>query len=155
MSTTLSDIQCAENAIEVLEQYEFADSAAAMHALAAEILQSHEFVVEFEHTIFYIDTLKQKRRGRIDLVAYKYGGAVAIELDCRNPRTKSIQKLRAFDGAKIFALRGIRVIDMPAGIDGAAYLQCRQATRHEKKDKRTVNRSLKFIPDWKAHESMV
>lgn len=37
------------------------------------------------------------RRGKIDLVATKDGRTVAIELDCRSPRAKSLRKLEAFN----------------------------------------------------------
>jgi len=43
--------------------------------------------------------------GRVDVVATKAGGSVAIEIDSRSVRTKSIRKLRRMSGFRIAALR--------------------------------------------------
>ncbi len=43
--------------------------------------------------------------GRVDVVATKAGGMVAIEIDSRSVRAKSIRKLRRMDGFRIAALR--------------------------------------------------
>lgn len=43
--------------------------------------------------------------GRVDVVATKAGGSVAIEIDSRSVRAKSIRKLRRMDGFRIAALR--------------------------------------------------
>lgn len=43
--------------------------------------------------------------GRVDVVATKAGGTVAIEIDSRSVRTKSIRKLRRMAGFRIAALR--------------------------------------------------
>jgi hypothetical protein len=55
--------------------------------------------------------------GRIDLLAERNGAAVAIELDRRCPRAKSLDKLRAFDAFRIVVLRGAAPWSSERGID--------------------------------------
>jgi hypothetical protein len=47
------------------------------------------------------------RRGRIDLVVSRCGASVAIEIDARKPRRKSLDKLRCFNGGRVLVLRGV------------------------------------------------
>src|SRR5947209_6941333 len=47
-----------------------------------------------------------ERRGFVSLVAKKNGGVVAIELDRRTPRLRSVHKLRAMNAYRVAAVRG-------------------------------------------------
>jgi hypothetical protein len=62
--------------------------------------------------------------GRIDLVAEYRNERVAIEIDYRSPREKSLDKLRQFRGYRIVCLRGAYV-NPPDGIDAVVALPMR------------------------------
>lgn len=76
------------------------DDAALLHDEAERALIRAGLNVERE---FAID-LDDGRRGFIDLVV---GGSVAIELDRRLPRAKSLKKLSKFNGFKIAVIRSV------------------------------------------------
>ncbi len=61
------------------------------------------------------------RGGRLDVLAEFRGGLVAIELDARSPRRKSLEKLRQFTAFRVIGLRGVSMRP-PAGIDAVVML---------------------------------
>lgn len=60
--------------------------------------------------------------GRFDLLVMFAGGRVAIEIDRRQARAKSVQKLLGFDGGKIQILRGSMPAHPIPGIDATLSL---------------------------------
>jgi hypothetical protein len=83
-----------------------------MHEEVSFWLEAAGFFVENE---FPTKELGDDRAGRIDIVASYKRGSVAIELDCRRPRTRSLKKLRLFNGYRLIVLRGVA---MPVAYDG-------------------------------------
>jgi hypothetical protein len=130
-------IDVLSRAIEVMRQTTWPDTAAALHYEVAESFWDAGFFVEFEHRV---PNRGDGRPGRIDLVVSLGKTRIAIELDCRRPRAKSIFKLRSFDGFRLIGLRGVEWVEQIAGIDCVIGMPVRQAMRDERKDKRTVNR---------------
>lgn len=55
--------------------------------------------------------------GYIDILARIHGGFVAIELDWKSPRSKSFDKLRAFNAFRMVVLRGAPPWTEERGID--------------------------------------
>lgn len=87
------------------------DDAALTHRAAVRALRRNGYFVETE--------VAALRGGRVDICAYHMGEDVfvAIEIDRRTPRVKSVNKLRNFHMAgRVIALRG-RICDAPEGID--------------------------------------
>lgn len=58
-----------------------------------------------------------KYNGRIDVVAERDGGTVAIELNNRHLKPRSGPKLRNMDAYRIIASRGVEFTTMPEGVD--------------------------------------
>lgn len=108
---------------QILEKGLWTDHAREMQEEVSRALERAGFLVVLE---FSTAKLGDNRNGRIDIVASKAGENVAIELDCRTPRLRSIKKLKLFDGYRIIGLRGVRhsIVD---GIDGVVCLQVRAA----------------------------
>jgi hypothetical protein len=108
---------------QILEKGLWTDHAREMQEEVSRALERAGFLVTLE---FSTAKLGDSRNGRIDIVASKQGQNVAIELDCRTPRLRSIKKLKLFSGYRIIGLRGIRhpIVD---GIDGVVCLQVRAA----------------------------
>lgn len=106
------------------------DHAGAVHAAVLEALRDDGFHVEHEVPI----TLSDGREGRIDLVARRWGGATAIEIDARRPRTKSLDKLREFDGGRIMALRGVAGCGRFDGIDAIVPIRVRMLRSTDERD---------------------
>jgi hypothetical protein len=104
---------------KILEKGLWTDHAQTMQKEVAHALEKAGFVCSLEVATRFLGDC---RNGRIDIVAQKNGESVAIELDCRSPRMRSIKKLKLWDGYKILGLRGVRhpIID---GIDGVVCLQ--------------------------------
>jgi len=95
------------------------DTAAHVHVAAVQQLKNAGFHVYIEWSMPF-----DSRGGRIDLVAERDGEWIAIEFDRRKPREKSLQKLRAFRGGRIVALRGASCIT-PNGIDAVVSIPVR------------------------------
>jgi hypothetical protein len=85
-----------------------------MQMAVAGRLSDAGFVVEVE---VRVADRGDGQRGYIDIVASCSDGAVAIELDCRSPRAKSLAKLRQFSGFRVVGLRGAVCSVVPDGID--------------------------------------
>lgn len=81
------------------------DDAATYHARAGEALQSLGFTVKSE---FAVPHGSPNRSGRIDLLATRGQETVAIELDYRDPRDKSVVKLNQIHGVRVVMLRDHR-----------------------------------------------
>ena len=140
--------ETGEEAVRVLRSLpDLPDTAAACHAAAMVALQQAGFTVAPE---FHVPAFDGERNGRIDVVLQKNGGLVAIELDARTPRRKSLKKLRCFPGYRIVALRGVALDRPPDGIDAAVSLPVRAATPSEASDKRTVNRPHSLPEDFQV-----
>lgn len=116
LGDTLSglDVICGREASKIIQNGEWLDNANAFHRGVMIALTDAGFKVFFE---FSTAPLGDDVYGRIDIVAEKYGGSVAIELDNRRPRKRSIRKLRLFSGYRIIALRGVEIKDCPDEID--------------------------------------
>lgn len=108
---------------KILEKGLWTDHAGEMQKEIASALGRAGFSCILEYSTRRLGDIKN---GRIDIVAEKHGEGVAIELDCRSPRSRSIKKLKLWPGYRIIGLRGIRhpIID---GIDGVVCLQVRAA----------------------------
>lgn len=116
----------------------WADQAACMHAEVAECLRENSYQVFMEYGTKH---LGDRRKGRIDIVAVKNEVFVGIELDCRKPRRRSIEKLRLFSGIRIIGVRGIEGQPVPEGIDDVVTMRVRVPSAVEAKDKRTTRRN--------------
>lgn len=66
--------------------------------------------------------------GYIDLLAIYHDGFVAIELDNRSPRARSLDKLRAFNAFRIVVLRGERDWPLERDIDAIISIPVRTAS---------------------------
>ncbi len=125
---------------EILEHLEdLPDTAAQVHVQALVALRTEGFGIAPEYPQHYIDGAGRWRRGRIDIVASWGGERCAIEIDARKPRRASLNKLLAFDGYRIVALRGVAGTPVD-GIHAYACIPTRIASETERKDKRTVSR---------------
>jgi hypothetical protein len=113
------------------------DQAAALHATVIRDLQVAGFNVVPE---FYVPDIRNGYGGRVDIVCFKNGEAVAIELDRRSPRKKSLEKLARFDGYRIVAVRGVDNVPCPEGIDEVVTMRVRRPSRRELANKRSVKR---------------
>lgn len=91
------------------------DSARAFHDEVEELLVQHRFNVRREAAVSV--RASGRGAGRIDLLAHKSGGFVALELDFRSPRPGSMDKLRAFNAFRIIVLRGAEPWGKELGID--------------------------------------
>lgn len=87
------------------------DHAFTAHQSVMAALDQAGFVVAKEVHVESPDEL-----GRLDVVATKDGGQVAIEIDSRSPRKKSLRKLNRMDCFRIVALR--RLVPISERYDG-------------------------------------
>ena len=71
------------------------DSAAVYHDRVEQFLKQDGWYVEREYPVTYTRGNGHSVNGRIDLIARKKGLTMALELDNRSPRAKSIVKLGA------------------------------------------------------------
>lgn len=108
------DVAAGRYAALLISNHGYFDNARLMHRSVSFILEKNGFYVENESPTAH---LGDDKNGRIDIVAYYKAGSVAIELDCRRPRARSLKKLRLFDGYRIIALRGVSLVEPPKGID--------------------------------------
>jgi hypothetical protein len=116
------------------------DTAAVVHAAAVTALASAGFEVYVEVRV----NLPDGGFGRYDIVAVHPRGSVAIEIDARKPRRKSLEKLRQFGGGRIVALRGVADLTKPEGIDAVVPIRVRVARQSEIKDKTAVGRAVRM-----------
>lgn len=82
--------------------------------------------------------------GRVDVVATKGGGSVAIEIDSRSVRAKSIRKLRRMDGFRIAALRRVVHDEQIEGIHAVVGIDTVTGTAWA--------RGSRLAEDWKPGE---
>jgi len=140
------DRRAGERACVVLSELEpLPDTAAAVHSASIEALEEGGFSVSPEYTVAIPD---KERSGRIDIVATLKDGRVAIEIDARKPRRKSLLKLKLFQGFRIVALRGVDMPQPPDGIHATVGIAVKTATISEAADKRTVNRPCRLPDSW-------
>ena len=113
------------------------DTAAQSHYRVMAAFQQAGWNVMPEYRI----DLPDGRRGRIDLVVETPGAMIAIEIDTRKPREKSLRKLALFNGGRIIALRGVGGTPKHVGeVDAVVRLSVRLAGDKEARNKRTVSR---------------
>lgn len=94
----------------------------------------------------YVVALPSGRSGRIDIVAKKDGRWLAIEIDARKPRKRSIEKLALRNWIRVSCLRGVAEgIDEYPGLDAVIALPVRLASFPEKAKKANV-----AYAGWKA-----
>lgn len=144
---TNADIEAGELACELLTSRLWPDHASTLHAEAIDLFERNGFVVEAEYSV---RKLCGYGRRRIDMVVenVRSGGRVAIELDCRRPRMKSINKLLKFAGFRIVGLRGIEGHSV-FGIDRCVAMRVRVATTAEKADRRIFRKEV-WADDWRG-----
>ncbi len=158
--------EAGRRAVEVLSSLrDLPDSAAALQRSVAAALEADGFEVFLEVPTAGLGD--ERPGGRIDILAKDGPSSVAIELDARSPRRRSVLKLKLFDAFRIVGLRGVGG-DCPPGIDAVVKLNVRQASEAERRDKSqrkagrlpddfqpdlTVATSLGMLPDEAAHEA--
>lgn len=116
--------ESVERVVEVLSGLDGNVSSWALHLEAESALKDAGYVVSRE---FRVPARGDGRRGKIDLVVWRESEdeRIAIELDHRSPRKKSLFKLRAFPGLRVMVLRheaGGRWPETPRGIDAVVGL---------------------------------
>lgn len=101
------------------------DTATDAQAKVVEALESDGYDVWKEVTVGTPGTWSH---GRIDLFASRNGEAVAIEIDHRRPRKRSIVKLRTVrDASRMVLVRRLqknKALDTPGGIHAVIGLHC-------------------------------
>lgn len=117
------------------------DNAPYVHAAVLEAMNGAGLLVLPEYWIKYDD----EHTGRIDLVVLDKNQKCAIELDCRRPRSKSLAKLRAFQGGRVLALRGVAGRVEIHDIDAVVPIRVRLESTSEEADKRAVSRAYDKI----------
>ncbi|MEN3931399.1 hypothetical protein WJT86_10060 [Microvirga sp. W0021] len=116
------------HAVTTLERlYGLPDKAGLLQKAVVSELERAGFSVCTEEQV---SKLQQRRTGRLDVLAVYRGGTVAIELDARSPRQKSIEKLLQFDAFRIIGLRNISM-PPPIGIDAVVALHVGQDYEEE------------------------
>lgn len=103
------------------------DQAGQLHRAVADALTEKGFAVRCEVATSH---LGDDREGRVDILASIFGGVVAIEIDARKPRARSLKKLALFNAYRIVALRGVSM-DPPPGIDAVVALHVAAVQRPE------------------------
>jgi hypothetical protein len=106
---------------------EIPDKAGILHRAVADALSADGFEVRCEAGTAQ---LGDDREGRIDILARRDGGVVAIEIDARKPKARSLKKLMLFNAYRIIALRGVSMAP-PAGIDAVVALNVAALDRPE------------------------
>lgn len=91
---------CPEDIKGLARTLKTGPDAATWHKYVAEEVRKLGYSVQVEFPMPY-----EGRSGRIDIMAFKEGIAVAIELDKLKPREKSIKKIQKCPAGAIF-LRG-------------------------------------------------
>jgi hypothetical protein len=98
--------ECFMTIREMFEQLTVPDDAAGGQDAVMALLKKHGYVCSSE---FPIADRGDGRRGYIDVYAARDGVRLAIEIDNRSPRKKSIVKLNRLPHAtRIILLRGLR-----------------------------------------------
>lgn len=143
---TPEDKRAGEVAVDILASEVFVDQSAGLHHSVMSRLQARGFRVIPE---FHRRALGDPGNRRIDIVAILEEGRVAIELDCRRPRRKSLEKLRLYPGSRIVGLRGVLPL-IPNGIDACVSMSVRQPTKTEQADKRIYRPPHTCHDDWTA-----
>ena len=85
-----------------------------IHRRVVEELSEADFEVRKFVDVTY---WRGKRNGRIDVVATRNGGTVAIELNNRRLKPISAPKLRAISAYRIIVSRQVEFVKMPVGVD--------------------------------------
>lgn len=117
--TSLRSSNAGKKAISILEGLTgLPDEAYMLQRAVAVGLQAGGFEVQLEAATAGLGDV---RNGRVDILATIEGGAVAIEIDARRPKPRSINKLKLFDAFRIVALRGVSG-EAPEGIDAVVAL---------------------------------
>lgn len=123
------------------------DNSRSVHCALMNALVDAGYFVEHEYSV----QLPSGRGGRIDLVATDSCGVrIAVEIDARRPRQKSIEKLQAEDDwLRVSCLRGVqhRKESYP-GLDGIFALPVRLVTKQEMDDLpsiASVGRHARFV----------
>lgn len=119
------------------------DCANSVHAAALVALHDAGFYVSAEVVV---------PGGRLDIVAISKGYPVAIEIDARKPRNKSLLKLRAWRYGRVVALRGVNIDRLPDGIHAAANIKVHTASTVDISDKRAVSKASALIREWREDE---
>lgn len=133
---TQEDAAIALEIKNILLPRTYYDFAPSLHAEVIDALLEENFIVYPE---WVIDNLPDARSGRIDVVCTKDNGWVALELDTRKPRRKSIEKLHKFPGYRIIGLRGVGG-DPPPGIHDLLCLNVIMAPPEVTIDRTIINR---------------
>lgn len=116
----------ATDVAAIMHRLRCADHAGTMQAQVAAALRCAGYFVVLEYPT---RDLGDHLDGRIDIVATaKSGERIAIELDARKPRRRSIEKLQLFPGSRIIGLRGVEWIHLPEGIDDVVCVAVHGAT---------------------------
>lgn len=112
------------------------DDASHVHErlIAAMVLAGYRVFPE------YVVEMPNGRSGRIDIVAQALNGAwLAIEIDARKPRKRSVAKLGQRNWLRISCLRGVSEgVDEYPGLDAVIALPVRLASFKEKAHKASV-----------------
>ena len=117
------DLDAGDAALGILRSHTWPDNARLMHNAVAEVLRAEGFTVVTE---YFVRGAFGYSNGRIDIVARRDGGHVAIELDARRPRERSVAKLNKVEAYRIIGLRGVD-FPPPPGIDAIACMPVRGA----------------------------
>lgn len=130
--------------VEVLEKTGYLDHAPTLHSEVIDRLRREAFEVYPEYPTVGLGDV---RKGRVDILAVRDGGHVAIELDCRRPKRRSIFKLLLFDAFRVIGIRGISGFEIPE-IDACVCMPVRCATQAQKQDRRIYRPAADIHDDW-------
>ena len=120
------------------------DAASHVHALLMDAMVAAGYRVFQEYTV----ELGNGQGGRIDVVAQaKNGQWLAIEIDARRPRQRSIKKLVAKDWLRISCLRGVSdSTESYPELDAIIALPIRAASAEEREHKARIRRAVRGLP---------
>jgi hypothetical protein len=112
----------ADDIQRIAARIPFHECARCVHKKMMEALADAGYGCEREVDAFYQGKIGI-RKGRIDIVAYRDGQRIGIEIDNCSPRDKSIKKLLwlKLDYRFVILRRKLRPIDKIRGIDGIFY----------------------------------
>ena len=137
-------VEMIRDALELIDE-PLPDSASYVHAHILRLLDDAAFTVKHEHVVRMPNG---RRNGRIDILAHQpdLDVFVAIEIDARRPRLKSIQKLCSrHDWARVIMLRGVGgPVEEHPDIDAFLPIPVRMATDTERARKASVARALEM-----------
>lgn len=119
---TLLEFGIPDSLYQLFSTLTVTDNARIAHEEVVQFLERHGFKCEKEH--FVIDR-GDGRRGRVDVYAVRGNLKLAIEIDERTIRKKSIFKLRQIkDAVRVVLLRDGDATEKPEGIDAVISLPC-------------------------------